>query len=58
MKTDISKLKTFTNFGKVKGISRQRIHIAVLEGKLNTQEIDGVRFIVLDDKALSYKKRK
>lgn len=57
MKTDISKLKTYSNFGKLKGISRQRIHIAVREGKFDTLEIDGIKFIVLDEKALNYKKR-
>ena len=58
MKTDISKLKTFTNFGKLKGISRQRIHIAVSEGKFDTLEIDGVKFIKMNDKAVTYKKQK
>jgi hypothetical protein len=58
MKTDISKLKTFTNFGKMKGISRQRIHIAVSEGKFDTLEIDGIKFIIMNDKALNYKKQK
>ena len=58
MKTDISKLKTFTNFGKMKGISRQRIHKAVSEGKFDTIDIDGIKFIIMNDKALNYKKQK
>lgn len=58
MKTDISKLKTFTNFSKMKGISRQRIHIAVNEGKFDTLDIDGIKFIIMNDKALNYKKQK
>lgn len=58
MKTDISKLKTFTNFGKLKGISRQRIHIAVSEGKFDTVTVDGIKFIKMNDKAVTYKKQK
>ena len=57
MKTDISKLKTFANFGKMKSISRQRIYELVDEGTFDTLEIDGVKFIVLNEKALNYKKQ-
>ena len=57
MKTDINKLKTFSNFGKLKGISRQRTHILVQEGRFDTIEIDGVKFIIMNDKAKKYKKR-
>lgn len=57
MKTDISTLKTFANFGKLKSISRQRIYELVTEGKFDTLEIDGVKFIVLNEKALNYKKQ-
>ena len=57
MKTDISKLKTIPNFGRMKGISKQRIYILVRDGKFDTLEIDGVKFIVLNDKALKYKKQ-
>ena len=57
MKIDINKLKTFSNFGKIKGISRQRIHILVQDGKFDTIEIDGVKFIIMNDKAIKYKKQ-
>lgn len=57
MKVDISKLKTLPNFGKMKGLSKQRIHILVKDGRFDTIEIDGVKFIVLNDKALNYKKK-
>lgn len=56
MKIETSKLKTFTNFGKMKNLSRQRIHIAVQEGKFDTLEIDGIKFIVLNEKSLKYEK--
>jgi hypothetical protein len=57
MKVEISKLKTFTNYGKLKGISRQRIHILVNAGRFNTIEIDGIKFIVMNEKALKYEKQ-
>lgn len=57
MKVDITKLKTFTNFGKMKGISRQRIHILVNARRFNTIEIDGIQFIVMNEKALKYEKQ-
>lgn len=57
MKVDTLKLKTLPNFGKMKGLSRQRVHILVQDGRFDTIEIDGVKFIVLNDKALKFKKK-
>jgi hypothetical protein len=57
MKVEISKLKTFTNYGKMKGISRQRIHILVNAQRFDTIEIDGIKFIVMNEKALKYEKQ-
>ena len=57
MKIDINSLKTFSNFGKLKNISRQRIHILVQDGRFDTIEIDGVKFIIMNDKAINYKKK-
>ena len=57
MKIDTDTLKTFSNFGKMKNISRQRIHILVQDGRFDTIEIDGVKFIVMNDKAIKYKKQ-
>ena len=57
MKIDINSLKTFSNFGKLKNISRQRIHILVQDGRFDTIEIDGVKFIIMNDKAINYKKQ-
>ena len=57
MKIDIDTLKTFTNFGRMKKISRQRIHILVQDGRFDTIEIDGVKFIIMNDKAIKYKKQ-
>ena len=57
MKIDTSKLKTLSNFGNMKGLSRQRVHILVQDGRFDTIGIDGVKFIVLNDKALKFKKQ-
>lgn len=57
MKVETSKLKTFTNFGKMKCISRQRIHLLVRGGKFDTIAVDGLKFIVLNDKAIKYEKK-
>ena len=57
MKIDTNNLKTFANFGKSKNISRQRIYRLVEAGRFDTIEIDGCKFIVMNDKALKYKKQ-
>jgi len=57
MKIDSRELKTFSNFGKLKNISRQRIHILVQDGRFDTIEIDGIKFIVMNEKATKYKKQ-
>lgn len=58
MKIDTSKLKTIPGFGKMKGLSRQRIHILLKDMRFDTLEIDGVKFIILNDKALKFKAQK
>ena len=58
MKIDSNKLKTLPNFGKMKNISRQRIHKLVEAGRFETMEIDGVKFIIMNEKAIKYKKQK
>ena len=57
MKIDINTLKTFANFGKMKNISRQRIYRLVEAGRFDTIEIDRVKFIIMNDKAIKYKKQ-
>jgi hypothetical protein len=57
MKMDLKALKTFNNFGKMKNLSRQRVYKLVEAGKLDSLEIDGVRFIIMNQKAIKYKKQ-
>ncbi|HEX9251569.1 MAG TPA: hypothetical protein VF870_04970 [Ignavibacteriaceae bacterium] len=58
MKIDTSILRTIPNFGKMKGLSRQRIHILLKDKRFDTLEIDGVKFIILNNKALKFKAQK
>ena len=57
MKIDTEKLKTFKNFGVMKNISRQRIYRLAEAGRFDTIEIDGVKFVIINDKAIKYKKQ-
>jgi len=54
---DITKLKTLPNFGRLKDLSKQRVHQLVRAGRFDTIEIDGVKFIVMNDKATKYIKQ-
>ena len=57
MKIDTKTLKTYNNFGKMKNISRQRVYKLVEAGRFDTIEIDGVKFIIMNSKAVKYKKQ-
>ena len=57
MKLETNSLRTFRNFGKMKNISRQRIYRLVEAGRFDTIEIDGVKFIIMNEKAIKYKKK-
>ncbi len=54
---DINKLVSIINYGKQKGISRQRIYKLIEAGKLDFVVIDGSKFIYLTEKSKSYKKQ-
>jgi hypothetical protein len=55
---DITKLRSPQNFANEKGVSRQLIYVMMAERKLDTVDIDGTRFIILNKKALDYKRTK
>ncbi len=57
MRIDSKALKTFKNFGKMKNLSRQRVYQLVESGKFDSIEIDGVKFIILNQKATKFKKQ-
>jgi len=58
MKIDIDNLVTLKNFGKLKGIARQRVYIMETEGKIDVIKIDGVKFVVLNKQANEFQRRK
>ncbi|MFH1196971.1 MAG: hypothetical protein V1720_14835 [bacterium] len=53
---NIKNLKTPQNFAIEKGISRQLVYRMIGEGKIDTVNIDGTVFILLNEKAKSYKR--
>lgn len=57
MNIDTKTLKTIHNFGKMKNLSRQRVYQLIEVGRFDTVEIDGVKFIIMNDKAIKYKKQ-
>ncbi len=57
MNINSEKLRTVKNYGNMKNISRQRIYKLVEANKLDSIDIDGVRFIIMNDKAIKYKKQ-
>jgi len=54
---DIKKLRKVSNFAKDKGILRTSAYRLIDEGILDYIVIDQVVFVVLNDKAINYKKR-
>ena len=55
---DIAKLRSPQNFANEKGVSRQLIYVMMDKGLLDTVDIDGTRFIILNKKALEYRIKK
>ena len=53
----IKKLRKASNFAKDKGIFRTSTYKLIEEGVIDYITIDNVVFVVLNDKAISYKKR-
>ena len=58
MKIETDSLVTLNNFGRIKGISRQRVYIMEAEGKIDVIQIDGVKFVLLNQKAREFQSRK
>jgi len=58
MKINIKKLITITNYAKLKQITRQHAYRLVLSSEIDEVKIDDVAFIYLDDKALSFERKR
>ena len=55
-KIDCSNLRTPTNFAKEKSVDRKYIYQLFAKEILDYIEIDGVKFVFLNQKAIRYKK--
>lgn len=58
MKVNIEKLLTVSNYAISKGISRQHVYRLVDNQELTLVKIDGVNFILLDEKALDFVRKR
>ena len=58
MNINIEKLLTVSNYANLKGISRQHIYRLVDNQELTMIKIDGVNFILLDEKALDFVRKR
>jgi len=58
MRIDSNKLKTVTNFAEEKGFTRQHVYRLIKSEELNSVQIDGVTFVILDKKAESLDRKR
>lgn len=55
---DINSLQTISNFAKDKGITRQHAYRLEDSGDITLVKIDGVAFVVLDEKAKNFTRKR
>ena len=53
MKTDTEKLRRISTYAREKGLTAQAIYKWIAQKKLKTANIDGITFIVMDEKAVN-----
>jgi hypothetical protein len=58
MLIDKNKLVTISNFAKIKGITRQHAYRLILSKEITEVKIDDVTFIYLDDKAITFERKR
>ena len=58
MKIDPTKLQTVTNFSKSLGYTRQHVYRLLNSGEINGLKIDGIQFIIIDEKATSFERKR
>lgn len=58
MEINIKNLLTISNYAKLKNITRQHAYRLVLNNEINEIKIDDVSFIYLDEKALSFTRKR
>ena len=58
MKIDIDKLLTVSNFAILKGLSRQHVYRLIENKELTLISIDGISFILMDEKAVDFVRKR
>ncbi|MDZ7720663.1 MAG: hypothetical protein U5K72_17735 [Balneolaceae bacterium] len=58
MQIDSNKLQTISNFADEKNITRQHVYRLIKGNEINSLKIDGVLFVILDEKAKSFQKKR
>lgn len=58
MNVNIEKLLTVSNYANLKELSRQHVYKLVDNQELTMIKIDGVNFILLDEKALDFVRKR
>ncbi|NCO64662.1 MAG: hypothetical protein GW772_13050 [Flavobacteriia bacterium] len=58
MTVNIDKLMTVSNYANLKELSRQHVYRLVQNNELTLIEIDGIKFILLDEKAVDFAKKR
>lgn len=57
-KIEVNKVKTAANFAKEKGIDRKWVYPLMNQDVIDYVIIDGVKFVYLNEKSKSYKKKR
>lgn len=58
MLIDKNKLVTISNFAKMKEITRQHVYRLIISEEITEVKIDDVSFIYLDNKALTFERKR
>jgi excisionase family DNA binding protein len=58
MNVNIDNLMTVSNYANLKGLSRQHVYRLVQNNELTLIEIDGIKFILLDEKAVDFVRKR
>ena len=58
MRIDSNKLKTVSTFAKEKGFARQHVYRLIKNDEINSIEIDGIKFIILDKKSENLERKR
>jgi len=58
MEINIDKLKTVSNYSKLKNLSRQHVYRLIENNELTLVKIDGISFIYMDEKAIDFVKKR